>query len=526
MSATHGGLLRRDVIGMVIGGGAAALLAACGGGTQGGSGGGGTAPRTAGTPTSGVTIKIQDTGAKLPTEPVTFRWIDSGDQKAVFFKQFFPAYQAKHPNITIKYDPLPWNEISNIVPLGIQNGNVQDVFQLPPTVPHAQAVRENWVSPLDDIIPNFQAWKKQFPKGAFVEGITDFNGKSYTIPLTTNQRYGTLLLYNLDYMQQAGYDPANKPLTWDEFRDAAKKITKAGGGQYYGLILEGNQTARFSAWVGGLAEMAGAAGGEMNWKTGQYNYTSDQWIAAIELLLAMRDDGSILPGSLSLNAPQARARMPQGVAGMILQGPWNIPIWQADNPGFKFGVASQPVPNKGTPLPMGYGPGGSNQLWVYAKSPLKAVAGDILYQLGTPEMQRTWADIVGAADPPIFVEASKEAKLDPLAKKALALFEQQMRLNPSPEARNPDVAMVLLEQKRVTPDPGETIQGIFTGQLKDVKGAMKDLQDRTEAELQRAIKAAQDKGAHVSREDWVFPNWDPTKDYSDADYAALSKGSA
>jgi hypothetical protein len=26
------------------------------------------------------------------------------------------------------------------------------------------------------------------------------------------------------------------------------------------------------------------------------------------------------------------------------------------------------------------------------------------------------------------------------------------------------------------------------------------------------ITAAQEKGAKVSREDWVFPNWDPTKD--------------
>jgi len=68
------------------------------------------------------------------------------------------------------------------------------------------------------------------------------------------------------------------------------------------------------------------------------------------------------------------------------------------------------------------------------------------------------------------------------------------------------------------------VQGIYTGQLGDAKKAMQDLTDRSDKELDRAIKAAQAKGAKVSRDDYVFPNWDPTKDYTEADYAALKKG--
>jgi multiple sugar transport system substrate-binding protein len=465
-------------------------------------------------------IKIQTTGAKLPTGPTKFHWVDSGDQKAVFFRAFFPAYHAAHPNISATYDPLPWNEIAKIIPLGVQNGDAPDVYQLPPAVPHAQAIADGWVASLDDIIPNFAAWKAAFPPGSFVTGITDFNGKTYTIPLTTNQRYGTLLLYNLDLMQKAGYDPASKPLTWDEFRAAAKKITSQGGGKTFGLLIEGNQTARFTAWVGGLAEMAFGQGNTMNWQTGQYNYSSDGWLAALDLLLAMKADGSIYPGSLQLNAAQARAQMPVGIAGMLLQGPWNVPQWQLQNPTFKFGVSGQPVPNQGQPFPMGYGPGGSNQLWVYAKSPNKAIAGDILYQLGTLPMQISWADLDGAADPPIFPAALKSSTLDPLSKQTADLFKN-MVLTPSPEARNPDVSKVLLEQRHITPDDGQTIQGIYTGQLANPKQAMQDLQNRMEAELNRSIKAAQAKGAKVTRDDWKFGNWDPRKDYTDADYKAL-----
>jgi len=65
------------------------------------------------------------------------------------------------------------------------------------------------------------------------------------------------------------------------------------------------------------------------------------------------------------------------------------------------------------------------------------------------------------------------------------------------------------------------LQGLFSGQLTDPRAAMQDLQDRSEQELDRAIKAAAAKGARVSRDDWRFANWDPTRDYTAADYAAL-----
>jgi len=262
---------------------------------------------------------------------------------------------------------------------------------------------------------------------------------------------------------------------------------------------------------------------DMNPKTGEYMFTSDQYLGVIDLLLGLKSDGSVFPGSLTLNAPQARAQMPQGVAGMILQGVWNIPQWIHDNPMFNFDVSSTPAPNTGTPMPQYYGPGGSNQMWVYAKSPNAQVAADIFHYLGTDEGQTKWATITGGSDPPIFPKANEKAQLDPRARKALGLFDQQMRLVASADVRNPDVALINLELKPLTPDFGTTVQGIYTGQLNDPKKAMQDLKDRADKELERAMKAAQAKGAKVTRDDFVFPNWDPTKDYTDADYAALTK---
>ena len=53
------------------------------------------------------------------------------------------------------------------------------------------------------------------------------------------------------------------------------------------------------------------------------------------------------------------------------------------------------------------------------------------------------------------------------------------------------------------------------------KAALQDLQDRSNAEFERAIKEAQDEGAQVSRDDWKFSNWDPKQDYTLEMYEAL-----
>jgi multiple sugar transport system substrate-binding protein len=554
-------LSRRDALRLGAAASAAALLAACGASPSGSAtslpaptvGGATTVPSTPPVPTGAVgptaatgsatagststpaatganALKVPNTGAKLPTDKVAFHWIDSGGIKATFERAYYTQYQQAHPNIAIQYDELPWEEIAKVVPLGVQNGNAPDVFQVPLNLTFAQAVQQGWARPLDDLIPNFAQWKAAFPPGIFYEGINVYNGKTYTFPFWGNKNT-SLLLYNVDYLKQAGVDPQAKPMTWDEYRAAAKKLTRQGAGKYYGVILAGGQADRWASTVRSLAQRAGVAGGsgssggglDISYKTGQFNYTTDQYLAAIDLLLGLKSDGSVFPGSLNLNDAQARAQFPQGVAGLIIEGIYNISIWKDQNPGFAFEVASQPAPNSGTPVPIAYDPGGAEYFWVYAKGKNPIIAADIFSYYGSEEGQTALLTMTKGARQSVFPKANQAASGEPRVQRANAIFDDQLRLGPSPAVRNPDVSKALLEQRPLTPNFGTVVQGIYTGQLSDPRKAMKDLHDRSDAELERAIKAAQAKGAKVTRDDWVFPNWDPTKDYTDADYAALKK---
>jgi multiple sugar transport system substrate-binding protein len=225
---------------------------------------------------------------------------------------------------------------------------------------------------------------------------------------------------------------------------------------------------------------------------------------------------------MQLSNSAAREQFPQGIAGMFLQGQWNIPQWKVRNPDFNFDVGFQPLADPNTQMKLTYGPGGANQRWVSAATEVPTVAGDILHYLGTIEGQVAWGTHTQGADPPLFPEAREAAGAsDPRMERVINLTETWMALAPSPEVRNPGVAQVNLELRPVTPNLGELVQGLFVGQIDDPKAALQDLKDRSDAELDRAIKAAQDKGAEVSRDDWVFPNWDPTVDYTEEMYADL-----
>ncbi|MBA2468810.1 MAG: extracellular solute-binding protein [Chloroflexia bacterium] len=473
-------------------------------------------------------IVIPDSGVELPTDDITFRWIDSGDLKALFYNEFHAAYQEAHPNITIQYDPLPYAEINQIVPIGVQSGDAHDMFAMPQDIPSAQAVAEGWVAPLDDIIPDFAAWKERFPLGSFMDGVHVFDGLTYTFPQTSSKRYWTMMFYNTAYMDEAGYDPESERLTWDQYREAARTITEQGQGQYYGVVFGGQSTDRFGTFVRNLGRMAGASAGgslgfeDIDWRTGEFVYASDEYQAAIDLLLGLESDGSIFPGSMSLNDAEAWSQFPQGIAGMILEGPWVIPQWQRENPDFSFGLASQPVPNSGESVPLAYEETGSNQLWVYADSPYKNVAGDMLSYIGSVEGQvaimAATRGFLRALVPEAAEIAQESVPLDPFAATALALYDEQMRLGPMVPVRNPAASRVAFERRPLTPDLGQLVQGILAGQIDDVPAAMEDLQSRANAELERAISAAQEQGAEVTRDDFVFPDWDPTAEYTAENY--------
>lgn len=455
----------------------------------------------------------------FPTEDVQFKLMDSGDTKVAFWEAMFDAYQKEHKNVTVTYDGLPWNRIEEVAPLGFRNNSSHDLLQLPATIPLAQAVAEGWVAPVDDVIPNFEEWKKTFPAESQVEGVQVFDGKLYQVPLTSTQRYDALIHYSTELLNDAGFDPNEEPFTWDTYRDAARKVTKNGKGQVYGVVLEIAQPGRLVALVDYMAQAAGLKTVvDIRQDTGEFYHTADEIQGAIELLLAIQQDGSILPGSNSLTAPESWPRVARGNAAMVAAGEWVTIQWNIENPEFKFDIAPVPIP-EGDPSPIRYTRVGADGMCLFAGTKVPEVSGDVLSYVTSKEGQTNWGAIAGAV--PIAPDATEAAAKEWTDErtKCFKIAEDHMKIGPMVELANPDVAKVKTREKPPSPDFGQVIQSILVGETKDIPKALQDTKDRYEKARDDAIKLAKQRdGSTVTRDDYVFKNWDQTKDYALEDY--------
>lgn len=469
-------------------------------------------------------ISFPDSGASLPTEDVTFRWMDAGGARTAFQKPIFAAYHKQHPNITINYDGVSWDRINQVVPLGIRNGTAPDAFQIPNNMPAQTAVSSGWVAALDDVIPNFEEWKKNFPAVTFIPGVHVFDGKTYTLPAFGSGKWvDGMIFYNAEYLDKAELDPTSQRFTWSEFRAACKKLTKQGDGKYYGLMFEGANAGRHTKTASALAGALNPGG--INWKTGRYEYTQPQIQATIELFQQIKSDGSFFPGSLSLGDAEARARIPSGVAAMILTGPWDVTAWGESSPDFKYGIGMTPMPDDKEEHFLHYDPASGNQLWIYAKSKYLEVAGDLLYYFGTPEGQLQEVLLSKGVSRSTQPEVNEKAKtfdvMSPQTQTVNDLADTWNRIMPVPSIRNSDAAKVTMELKAVKPSFDDVCLGALTGQVKDLGKALRELEQASDDNLDQAIATATKRGAQVSRDDYVFPNWDPNKDYTSDDYEKL-----
>ncbi|TDE14920.1 ABC transporter substrate-binding protein [Jiangella asiatica] len=470
-------------------------------------------------PRPAATVSIPDPQLELPDGDLTFRWVDSGSLKALFNEAVLEAYHEKHPNVTTDYTGQGWPTVNDTVTLGIRNGTAPDIFAMPQSVPPATAVEEGWVQPIDDLIPDFDAWREQWPADALVPGEHIFDGKVYTLPLGSSLVLSQLLIYDVAVLESAGVDPERDLGSWDQMRAAARTVTQQGGGDVFGLIIPGGQ--RIGRIVMELAVSAGWRSSETIWgfdfSTGEYAFDAPEIMAALEHLRAFEADGSLFPGSLTFKNDDVVGRMPNGVAGMTFHGNYYVAEWKQGSPGWEFGFAGQPPQEEGGAVFEPYQALGNNNVWVYADTPYPTIAADLLSYVGSVEGQTQLVRMTSGLLQSVIPEANEAAQgfdLDPHGVKSAELAREQMRKCPIPSARNPEVSAALVEAQTIKPDFNELVQGVFTGDITDAAKAFAEYNATLNRSLDESIAEARAKGADISRDDWVFTDWDPTQDYT------------
>jgi ABC-type glycerol-3-phosphate transport system substrate-binding protein len=246
---------------------------------------------------------------------------------------------------------------------------------------------------LANVTSDVKAWKYGSDIIAGNLANDTISGQNYAVPWFGGVRG---IWYNKDQFAKAGITSA--PTTWAELVSDAKALMKAYPGTY-GLGAPSNYTNAIVSFIWGAGgQVAVQQGGK--WVA---QLTSPQSEAGIkfyaDLLLTEKVSPSKYIGETELGAPGATSGgsdedFAKGTLDMYIDGPWAESSLEAVSTKNKSQWASFPIPSENGPNPAPAFAGGSD-LGVWAKSPNKTAAWDLVSVMDNPSNATTFANSQG-----------------------------------------------------------------------------------------------------------------------------------
>lgn len=185
-------------------------------------------------------------GSSSSSGPVTltYGWWSNGPTKDNAMLAWLKAFEKANPNIKIKPEILPWANYWDKVKTTSAGGNAYDIIgiatsQIAPYYDQGVFVDLSQFSDYQSSVKNLQQATVQ---------LNNWGGKQYGLPIGI---YLPLLGYNKDLLKAANVpfpDPA-KPMTFDEFKAMAKKLTKTQGGKIVQYGVQPNSFMEFDTFV-------------------------------------------------------------------------------------------------------------------------------------------------------------------------------------------------------------------------------------------------------------------------------------
>lgn len=443
-------------------------------------------------------------------------WDYSGEQ-VEFWKNHEAEFEQANPDIDFEHVAYAQAQYDQSLILAMQSGSGPDIFQLRPEVEPRDYIANGWIMPLDEYLD--EEYLKRFDPRILVEGVTYFNGKLYGLIQIDRFLYmNGLMFYNKEVLRQAGLDPEKDiPTTFSEFRGACKKVTEAGNGEFFGLGLSGNPPSEVDRILSGLFTTATVASADtrygwtgFDWRDGKYKGSDAEHQEVVQLLIDIAKDGSLVPGWNSLDKAGVRALFGENKIAFYFDGVWMPSVW-ADSgyPDIDFGVGLTPVPDGGRrAYRVMSAPKGIRVVNAATKDPEKTAR--VFQWINGPEIQQVFFEEFGQFGS---IPSLDYSKADWFQQRQLEIGEIEVRVGPEVTFRNPDAAKV--QKPNVTPGLAELTAAAIEKQ--DLNFYITEAQrwdELSQQELERNIKKALDEGANVSMEDFIFPDWDPMKDYA------------
>jgi multiple sugar transport system substrate-binding protein len=243
-------------------------------------------------------------------------------------REAFAEFEKANPDIKIKYEPVALGQRDTRYGTALRAGKGPDIFALDAN-PIKQYIKEGWLRDLTPYIAKEggqQYLADWYPSllGPVTEG-----GKTYGLPKNVSP---IMLTYNKELLAAAGITAP--PKTWAEFREAAKKMTKAtkegGPVDQWGTLLvlaPAGFDLRFSVVLRGFG------GDFLSPDNTKSLLDSAEAKAAFNYVLEMiQNDRSLPPGVSQVDAQGGRTLIANRKVAMAFEGLFTVPIIADINP--------------------------------------------------------------------------------------------------------------------------------------------------------------------------------------------------
>ena len=274
-------------------------LAACGGG--GGNSGGGSADGgdAAGGASSGgdkggtITVAIWDNGQKAGLDQIIADYTAATGNKA-------------------EIQVITWDQYWTLLEAGASGGDMPDVFWM-----HSNEVQKYMENDIlmdltDRIASSEKLEMDKFPED--IKNLYSWNGKTYAIPKDVDT---IALFYNKTMFDEAGLSYPDDSWTWDDFYDAAVKLTKEDGSQYGTAMNPSNEQ---DGWMNIIYSMGGKVLTDDKKASGFDDPTT---IKAMEFVQKLVDN--VMPPATVMAETGTDVLLGSGKIAMLSQGSWMVP---------------------------------------------------------------------------------------------------------------------------------------------------------------------------------------------------------
>ncbi|WP_235856671.1 sugar ABC transporter substrate-binding protein [Niallia taxi] len=307
----------------------------------------------------------------------------------------------KETGIEVNIQSIPWASAHDKLLTAVASKKGPDVLQMGTTwMPEFQAAGA--LADMGDYIDKYPNLKPD----NFFEGsveTTQFDSKYYGIPWAAETR---VLFYRTDILEAVGYKEA--PKTWEELRDAAKKLSERGENMY-GLNVDAKEQT--------LGFMFARQNGSALVSEGKPLFNEKAFTEAVSYLNDFIEKGYAPKQDLGMDVSQTFSG--DAIVPMFISGPWMVKAVNDTVQGIEGKWATAVLPsgsdNNLSSL------GGSN-LTIFEHSKKKDEAAQFIDFMMKKENQLKWLELTNAM--PTVKSAWEDDSLanDPLYK----VFGQQM----------------------------------------------------------------------------------------------------